>query len=146
MKRLSCLFILAVIFCVSANAQSNDNFKKLQEMSLDPIYQENTKSKPNPSAKPQSRQEQIELGVNDSIFKVFDVDIDLTLGEISFDTSWGDPVENPKIRRNRASNLFGPVRHYADGSKRNSCLLCWERGGFDGAKPSGLWTLCIGYP
>lgn len=53
MKRLSCLFILAVIFCVSANAQSNDNFKKLQEMSLDPIYQENTKSKPNPSAKPQ---------------------------------------------------------------------------------------------
>jgi len=38
MKRLSCLFILAVIFCVSANAQSNDNFKKLQEMSLDPIY------------------------------------------------------------------------------------------------------------
>ena len=80
MKRLSCLFILAVIFCVSANAQSNDNFKKLQEMSLDPIYQENTKSKPNPSAIPQSRQEQIELGVNDSIFKVFDVDIDLTLG------------------------------------------------------------------
>lgn len=137
MKRLSCLFILAVIFCVSANAQSNDNFKKLQEMSLDPIYQENTKSKPNPSAKPQSRQEQIELGVNDSIFKVFDVDIDLTLGEISFDTSWGDPVENPKIRRNRASNLFGPVRHYADGSIR------WHRG-FDYYAPKGTPVYSVG--
>ena len=131
--------------------------RNCKEMSLDPIYQENTKSKPNPSAKPQSRQEQIELGVNDSIFKVFDVDIDLTLGEISFDTSWGDPVETQRLGVIGQAICFGPVRHYADGSIRwhrgltinapkELLLLCWERGGFVGTKPSGLWTLCIGYP
>ena len=103
--------------------QNNDNFKRLQEMSFDQIYREKQKPKSKSDEKPQLEQEQIELDINDSIFKLFDVDIDLTLGEISFDTSWGDPVKNPKIRRNRASNLFGPVRHYALSSQVKSGYL-----------------------
>ena len=110
------LYSIFILYGSSAFAQSNDNFKKLQEISFDQIFQEKQKSKSN--SKPQQPEEQIELSINDSIFKLFDVDIDLTLGEISFDTSWGDPVANPQIRANRASNLFGPVRHNADGSVR----------------------------
>lgn len=118
-------------------AQSNDNFRELQEISVDQIYQDVQKSKPMSSEKSQPQQDQIELSVNDSIFKLFDVDIDLTLGEISFDTSWGDPVKNPKIRCNRASNLFGPVRHNPDGSVR------WHRG-FDYYAPIGTPVYSVG--
>lgn len=125
------LIIILMLSYASVNAQSNDNFKKLQEISLDRINQERTKSK----SKPQ--QEEKELSVNDSIFKLFDIDIDLTLGEISLDMSWGDPVKNPKIRCNRASNLFGPVRHNADGSIR------WHRG-FDYYAPKGTPVYSVG--
>lgn len=34
-------------------------------------------------------------------------------------SSWGDPVANPRIRRNQASNLYGPVRRYANGKPKN---------------------------
>lgn len=44
--------------------------------------------------------------------------------------SWGDPVANPKIRRNQASNLYGPVRRNANGSPRN-------HQGFDYYAPAG---------
>ena len=53
---------------VIVNAQSNDNFRKLQKNSLDQIHHKRSLSKINPL------QEQQELGVNDSIFKLFDVD------------------------------------------------------------------------
>ena len=137
MKLISGLFfyILVVSLSVNAKAQSNDNFKKLQEISLDQVHQKKSKSKSKTKSKPQ--QEQKELSVNDSLFKLFDVDIDLTLGEISLDTSWGDPVKNPKIRCNKASNLFGPVRHNADGSVR------WHRG-FDYYAPTGTPILAVG--
>lgn len=83
MKYSTGLFIvIAILSCCEIYAQSNDNLKKLQEISLDQIHQK--KSKPKTS----QRQNQQELSVNDSIFKLFDVDIDLTLGEISFDMSW----------------------------------------------------------
>lgn len=131
------LYSIFILYGLDAFAQSNDNFRKLQDISFDRIYQEKHKQKSKPSVKSQLQQEQIELSVNDSIFKLFDVDIDLTLGEISFDTSWGDPVKNPKIRRNRASNLFGPVRHYEDGSIR------WHRG-FDYYAPKGTPVYSVG--
>lgn len=125
------IFIVTIAFCVDVKAQSNDNFKKLQEISFDQIHQKKSKSK----SKPQ--QEQNELSVNDSIFKLFDVDIDLTLGEISLDMSWGDPVKSPQIRCNRASNLYGRVRHNADGSLR------WHRG-FDYYAPKGTPVYSVG--
>ena len=75
-------FLIVILYSVDSYTQSNDNFKKLQDISFDRIYQEKHKQKSKPSVKPQLQQEQIELSVNDSIFKLFDVDIDLTLGEI----------------------------------------------------------------
>lgn len=125
------IFIIAITFCADVNAQSNDNFKKLQEISLDQIHQKRSDSKSKP------KQKQLELSVNDSIFNLFDVDIDLTLGEISLDMSWGDPVKNPQIRGNRASNLYGPVRHNSDGSIR------WHRG-FDYYAPKGTPVYSVG--
>ena len=127
-------FALLCIFSVhdmTLYAQSDDNFKKLQEISLDQINQKRDKSKSTPQL------DLDELDVNDSIFKLFDVDIDLTLGEISFDMSWGDPVKNPKIRCNKASNLYGPVRHYANGKIR------WHRG-FDYYAPKGTPVYSVG--
>lgn len=131
------LYSIFILYGSSAFAQSNDNFKKMQEISFEQIYQKKQKTKSKSNAKPQQPEEQIELSINDSIFKLFDVDIDLTLGEISFDTSWGDPVANPQIRANRASNLFGPVRHNADGSVR------WHRG-FDYYAPQGTPVYAVG--
>lgn len=124
------LFCLLLVSFASL-AQSNDNFKKLQEISLDQIHQKKSNSKS------KLQQEQKELSVNDSIFKLFDVDIDLTLGEISLDMSWGDPVKNPQIRGNKASNLYGRVRHNADGSLR------WHRG-FDYYAPKGTPIYSVG--
>lgn len=120
-----------ILYSMGIYAQSNDNFKKLQEISLDQIYKKRAKNKTG------SKQEQEELSVSDSIFKLFDVDIDLSLGEISFDMSWGDPVKNPQIRCNKASNLYGPVRHNADGSIR------WHRG-FDYYAPKGTPVYSVG--
>lgn len=139
MTKFLSLFVVVIFIAASfeSKAQSSNNFKRLQEISFDQIYQEKHETKSKSNAKPQLQQEQIELDVNDSIFKLFDVDIDLTLGEISLDTSWGDPVENPTIRRNSASNLFGPVRHYADGSVR------WHRG-FDYYAPKGTPIYSVG--
>ena len=136
MKLLLNKIIFVVLFIIVNNtvlyAQSNDNFKKLQEISLDQIHQKKSKSGTS------QRQNQQEISVNDSIFKLFDVDIDLTLGEISLDMSWGDPVKNPQIRCNKASNLYGPVRHNANGSIR------WHRG-FDYYAPKGtpVYGLCV---
>lgn len=126
----SIIFFLLVL-SLDLKAQSDDNFRKLQEISLEQILQQREKSK----SKPQQDLE--ELDVNDSIFKLFDVDIDLNLGEISLDSSWGDPVKNPKIRRNKASNLYGPVRHYANGKIR------WHRG-FDYYAPKGTPVYSVG--
>ena len=125
------IFILVVSFSVDTDAQSDDNFKKLQEISLGPINLKKSKSKT------PLRQKQKERSVNDSIFKLFDVDIDLTLGEISLDMSWGDPVKNPQIRCNKASNLYGPVRHNADGSIRG-------HRGFDYHAPEGTPVYSVG--
>lgn len=125
------LLFLFICWDFDLKAQSDDNFRKLQEISLEQILQQREKSK----SKPQQDLE--ELDVNDSIFKLFDVDIDLNLGEISFDSSWGDPLKNPQIRGNKASNLYGPVRHYANGKIR------WHRG-FDYYAPKGTPVYVVG--
>lgn len=129
----TCVLISALLF-IELDIQAQSNFEKLQNTTLQ--YAPDKKQKKS-KQKDKSRREQIELSINDSLFKVFDVDIDLSLGEISFDVSWGDPVKNPQIRCNRASNLFGPVRHNADGSIR------WHRG-FDYYAPKGTPVYSVG--
>lgn len=50
---------------------------------------------------------------------------------------WGDPVANPRIRRDRANHLYGYVRHNKDGSRR-------FHQGFDYFAPVGTPVLAIG--
>ena len=126
------LFFTLSFVGIDVHAQSN--FEKLQNTTLQ--YSPNKKQKQS-KQKGKPQQDQIELNINDSLFKAFDVDIDLTLGETSSDLSWGDPVKNPRIRCNKASNLYGPVRHYADGSIR------WHRG-FDYYAPKGTPVYSVG--
>ena len=126
------LFFTLSFVGIDVHAQSN--FEKLQNTTLQ--YSPNKKQKQS-KQKGKPQQDQIELSFNDSLFKAFDVDIDLTLGETSSDLSWGDPVKNPRIRCNKASNLYGPVRHYADGSIR------WHRG-FDYYAPKGTPVYSVG--
>lgn len=73
----------------------------------------------------------------DSLLLKYDIDIDLALGTVTEEEVWGDPVRNPQIRCNRASNLFGPVRHNEDGSIR------WHRG-FDYYAPVGTAVYSVG--
>ena len=54
------LIIALILSTANANAQSNDNFKKLQEISLDQIHQKKSKTKTS------QRQNQQEISVNDS--------------------------------------------------------------------------------
>ena len=63
--------------------------------------------------------------------KVFDVS--------DVGNAWGDPVANPRIRRNRASNLYGQVRYNSNGSRR------WHHG-FDIKAPIGtpVMSVCAG--
>lgn len=124
------LFLLIIVSASSmlALSQSNDAFQKLQEISMDEVFQKK---------RDKQRAEQNEDYVNDSIFKIFDVDIDLSLGDVTSDLSWGDPVKNPQIRCNRASNLYGPVRYNSNGSVR------WHRG-FDYYAPQGTPVLSVG--
>lgn len=129
----TCVLISALLF-IELDIQAQSNFEKLQNTTLQ--YAPDKKQKKS-RQKDKGLKEQIELSINDSLFKVFDVDIDLSLGEISFDVSWGDPVKNPRIRRNKASNLYGPVRHYANGSIR------WHRG-FDYYAPKGTPIYSVG--
>ncbi len=133
MKLLWNKIVLAILLAVVSDcilyAQSNNNFQFLQEISIDGV-------KANIENRQKKNQHQ-QLELNDSIFKLFDVDIDLSLGEISLDATWGDPVRNPQIRCNKASNLFGPVRHNADGSIR------WHHG-FDYYAPKGTSVFAVG--
>lgn len=52
-------------------------------------------------------------------------------------TGWGDPVSNPRIRRNSPSHLFGKVRRDAKGNPRN-------HQGFDYYAPTGTPVLSVG--
>lgn len=53
------------------------------------------------------------------------------------DNGWGDPVANPKIRRNSPSHLYGQVRRDANGNPRN-------HQGFDYYAPTGTPILSVG--
>jgi RHS repeat-associated protein len=52
----------------------------------------------------------------------------------------GDPVKNPKISVNRASNLFGKVRNYEGGPICNK-----PHQGFDYEAPVGTEVMSVGY-
>ena len=53
------------------------------------------------------------------------------------DSSWGDPIANPSIRRNCASNLYGAVRRDSKGNPRN-------HQGFDYYAPTGTNVMSVG--
>lgn len=53
------------------------------------------------------------------------------------DNGWGDPVRNPKIRRNSPSHLYGKVRRDANGNPRN-------HQGFDYFAPTGTPIMTVG--
>lgn len=53
------------------------------------------------------------------------------------DSGWGDPITNPSIRRNCASNLYGAVRHDSKGNPRN-------HQGFDYYAPTGTNVMSVG--
>ena len=122
--------VLVLIFVAvgeNLRAQSDNAFDRLKGLSIDDIRKKRDKK----------GKEQQEVCVPDSIFKLFDVDIDFSLGDVTSDLSWGDPLENPRIRGNKASNLYGPVRYNADGSVR------WHRG-FDYYAPIGTPVFSVG--
>ena len=134
---ISLIIFISTIILSDVKAQVKDNFELLQEISVENIKiknntHQNSKIKRNIKHKKQSQ-----LNLNDSILNLFDVDIDLALGDVSLDATWGDPVVSPQIRCNKASNLFGPVRHNADGSIR------WHRG-FDYYAPKGTPIMSVG--
>ena len=112
---ISLIIFISTIILSDVKAQVKNNFELLQEISV-----ENIKIKNNTHQNSQIKirrnikhKKQSQLNLNDSILNLFDVDIDLALGDISLDATWGDPVVSPKIRCNKASNLFGPVRQVA---------------------------------
>ena len=136
---ISLIIFISTIILSDVKAQVKNNFELLQEISVDNIKIKNNthqnsqiKIRRNIKHKKQSQ-----LNLNDSTLNLFDVDIDLALGDISLDATWGDPVVSPQIRCNKASNLFGPVRHNADGSIR------WHRG-FDYYAPKGTPIMAVG--
>lgn len=53
------------------------------------------------------------------------------------DSGWGDPVANPRIRRNSPRHLFGKVRRDANGNPRN-------HQGFDYYAPVGTPIMSVG--
>lgn len=107
-------------------------------------------SKKKAKAPPKKQQKQQEKN-DEQYFPVYDIFPDesefdkIIVDDINvFETKdvasvWGDPVSNPRIRRNKASNLFGQVRHNSDGSRR------WHHG-FDIKAPFGtpIMSVCAG--
>lgn len=63
--------------------------------------------------------------------------VNTTTIPVSTDRGWGDPVANPRIRRNSPSNLFGKVRRDANGNPRN-------HQGFDYYAPIGTAVMSVG--
>lgn len=53
------------------------------------------------------------------------------------DSGWGDPIANPGIRKNCASNLYGAVRRDSKGNPRN-------HQGFDYYAPTGTNVMSVG--
>lgn len=64
-------------------------------------------------------------------------EVNITTVPSASDNGWGDPVANPKIRRNSPSNLYGKVRRDANGNPRN-------HQGFDYYAPTGTPILSVG--
>lgn len=63
--------------------------------------------------------------------------VNTTTVPIALDSGWGDPVANPRIRRNSTHHLYGKVRRDANGNPRN-------HQGFDYYAPTGTPILSVG--
>ena len=113
------LFFIGMLSSLTdLKAQSENNFEKLQGISIEKTTDTGKKVE-HPSSN---------LPTNPFV----------PIGNINpFDTSWGDPIANPEIRANRASNLYGPVRQTPNGSIR------WHQG-FDYTAPKGTPILSVG--
>lgn len=131
------LFLLLSFLSSEAGAQVENNFKELQEISI--RSKEKNKKKKKKEDKTQKNNGIGKIGNIPGIdgFIPTDNGLNIPVGKITFDLSWGDPVANPQIRSNRASNLYGAVRHNPDGSVR------WHQG-FDYAAPKGTSVLSVG--
>lgn len=64
-------------------------------------------------------------------------EVNTTTVPAASDNGWGDPVANPKIRRNSPRHLYGKVRRDANGNPRN-------HQGFDYYAPVGTPIISVG--
>lgn len=64
-------------------------------------------------------------------------EVNTTTVPAATDSGWGDPVANPRIRRDSTHHLFGKVRRDANGNPRN-------HQGFDYYAPTGTPILSVG--
>lgn len=64
-------------------------------------------------------------------------EVNTTTVPTASDSGWGDPIANPRIRRNSPRNLYGKVRRDANGKPRN-------HQGFDYYAPTGTPVMSVG--
>lgn len=145
------IFLIALTLCLYAEAQIDVN-KDINDV-ISNVHNKETKKK-DKKKKGEKRKQDNNKSKNDAeqLFPVYDIFPDesefdkiiidgINVFETKEDagTVWGDPVSNPRIRRNRASNLYGQVRHNPDGSRR------WHHG-FDIKAPIGtpIMSVCAG--
>lgn len=130
------VLLMALICTTSINAQIDVNID-INEMIRDAQSKMgNTKVK----VKKQKKLKQIDLSFPkiDAFSPIEDsmkMEEEYSIGAFGF--TWGDPVANPRIRRNTANNLYGQVRYNTDGSKR------WHHG-FDYYAPIGTPVMSVG--
>lgn len=152
MVRLAkCILLSALTLCLNAEAQIDIN-QDINDM-IGNVKNKNSKKKDNSKKGEKGKKEdKKKKKETEQLFPVYDIFPDesefdkIIVDDIKvFETTenvasiWGDPVANPRIRRNRASNLFGQVRHNPDGSRR------WHHG-FDIKAPIGtpIMSVCAG--
>lgn len=132
-KRIS-IFLLFLVFYINSTAQIDINMD-INEMVKNAKQQ---KVKPKKGKKKQNDDKMLDFPKIDAftpIESTMKPEEEYSAGAFGF--KWGDPVVNPRIRRNAANNLYGKVRYNADGSKR------WHQG-FDYYAPIGTPVMSVG--
>lgn len=130
------VFFIALIWDTSINAQIDVNIDVNEMVRNAQSQMSNKKVK----GEKQKKQKQMDLSFPkiDAFTPIEDsmkMEENYSIGAFSF--TWGDPVANPRIRRNTANNLYGQVRYNADGSKK------WHHG-FDYYAPIGTPVMSVG--
>lgn len=139
-------FLVALALCLNAEAQIDVNQDINTAIRNATSNKKKDKSKNRKKGKNGDKKNKNNTG---QLFPVYDIfpdesefekiivdDIKVFEAKEDIRSVWGDPVSNPRIRRNRASNLFGQVRHNPDGSRR------WHHG-FDIKAPVGTPILSV---